>query len=134
MTAWKRALRFTLCLLPVAAAAAYVTALYSLSGLDPALVDAAVAQMGSRTALLLVSTLQSIVYAVVCGFFGYILAEKLGLMRPWRPERLPLRTRCSAWTAGPSAAGSRRSGARTTALTPWAGWRPSCTAASSRRS
>ena len=97
----KRALRFTLCLLPVAAAAAYLTALYSLSGLDPALVDSAVARMGSRTAVLLAGTLQSIVYAVVCGFFGYILADKLGLMRPWRPERLPLlRTLAASAAAG----------------------------------
>ena len=101
MKNWKRALRFTLCLLPVAAAAGYLTTLYSFAGLDPAAVEAAAAQAGGRWVLILITTAQTVLYALVCGFFGYILAEKLGLMRPWRPERLPLlRTLAASAAAG----------------------------------
>ncbi len=86
MNSAKKALRFVLCLLPIAAAAGWFTAQYQFAMLPPEQVDAAAAQLGSLTALNAVIVLQTVLYAAVCGFFGYILSEKIGLMRPFRFE------------------------------------------------
>jgi len=40
--------------------------------------------------LRLVALAQTILYTALFGFFGYLLAERLGLMRPLRLERAPL--------------------------------------------
>ena len=87
---YRAPLRFTLALLPVAAAAGYLVIRYQLALYDPATLAAMLAQLGSTAALLAVGTVQTVVYAAVCGFFGYPLAEKLGLMRPFRLEKRPL--------------------------------------------
>ncbi len=86
MNSAKKALRFVLCLLPVAAAAGWFTAQYQFAMLPPEEIDAAAARLGSRDALNALVVLQAVLYAAVCGFFGYILAEKIGLMRPFRIE------------------------------------------------
>ena len=91
MNSVKRALRFVLCLLPVAAAAGWFTAKYQFAILPPEQIEAAAAQFGSITLLTAVSALQAVLYAAVCGFFGYILSEKIGLMRPFRLESGPLK-------------------------------------------
>ncbi len=91
MNSIKKALRFVLCLLPIAAAAGWFTAQYQFTMLPPEQIDAAAAQLGSRAALNAVIVLQTVLYAAVCGFFGYILSEKTGLMRPFRFERGAIR-------------------------------------------
>ncbi|MBR6028117.1 MAG: CPBP family intramembrane metalloprotease [Clostridia bacterium] len=90
MKAWKKALRFALCLLPVGLAGGWFTAEMSLSGMDASLLETALEQAGSLEIMKAVTTAQSVLYAVVCGFFGYILAEKTGLMRPFRVQNPPL--------------------------------------------
>ena len=91
MNSAKKALRFVLCLLPIAAAAGWFTAQYQFAMLPPEQIDAAAAQLGSRAALNAVTVLQTVLYASVCGFFGYILSDKTGLMRPFRFESGPVR-------------------------------------------
>lgn len=88
----KKALRFTLPLLPIAALAGYFTVLYQLDFLDAATLELAVAQLGSVDALVAVYIVQTVVYAAFCGFVGHILAAKLGLMRPLRLEKSPVIT------------------------------------------
>ena len=90
MSRTKKALLFTLALLPVALVAGYFTARYTVKLLDPALLQQAIAQLGSEKMLMAVSIVQAVLYALVCGFFGYILSDKLGLMRPFRFEKKPL--------------------------------------------
>lgn len=90
MSRTKKALLFTLTLLPVAIVAGYFAARYSLKLLDPALVAQAVGQFGSKTVLLAVTVVQTVLYALVCGFFGYILSDRIGLMRSFRVEKKPL--------------------------------------------
>ena len=90
MSRTKKALLFTLALLPIAVAAGYFTARYTMRLQDPAVLQQAIAQLGSEKALFAVSTVQVVLYAAVCGFFGYILSDKLGLMRPFRFETKPL--------------------------------------------
>ena len=92
LTRYRGALRFTLALLPVAAAAGYLVIRYQLALYDEATLAAMMAQLGSTTALLVVGTVQTVVYAAVASFFGYVIAEKLGLMRPFRLEKQPLLT------------------------------------------
>ena len=86
----KKALLFALCLLPIGLIGGVFTAEMSLKTLDATMLETAVQQIGSLKALKVVAVAQSVLYAVVCGFFGYMLAEKIGLMRPLRPHQPPL--------------------------------------------
>lgn len=86
----KKALIFTLCLIPVSAIAGIFVALYQFDVYDPAMLDELISQIGSKTALIAITAVQTVMYAVVCGFFGYIFAEKLGLMRSFRLEKKKL--------------------------------------------
>ncbi len=90
MTSWKKALRFTLCLLPVALIGSYLSVRMSLAQTDPAVLADAVAQLGSEQTVMLASTVSPVMLSLLCAFFGYLLAEKLGLMRPFRLENPPL--------------------------------------------
>ncbi len=91
MKKYAKPLRFALALLPVALAAGWFTAQYSLDALSGAMMEEMIRQAGSpeaaRTITVAVTVAQTVLYALVCGFFGYVLAEKLGLMRPFRPEK-----------------------------------------------
>lgn len=80
----KKALMFTLCLIPIAFIAGWFSTLYSMAGIDEKTLETAINQVGSREMVILITALQIVVYAVVCGFFGYIIADKLGLIRPFR--------------------------------------------------
>lgn len=80
----KRALLFTLCLLPVAVIGGWFTAQYSIASLDAEILEMAIQQVGSIELLTLITVIQVVIYAVVCGIFGYIVADKLGLIRPFR--------------------------------------------------
>lgn len=77
---------FTLALLPVAALGGYFTVLYQFEMYDPSIFETAVAQIGSKELLMVISIMQVLGYAIFCGFFGYILAQKVGLMKPIRFE------------------------------------------------
>jgi hypothetical protein len=87
MNNWKKALRFALCLLPIGLIGGWFTAEMTLSSLDPAMAEEAVRQMGSPEAFKAAGTVAGALYTVICGFFGYILAEKIGLMRPFRFQK-----------------------------------------------
>lgn len=86
----KNALLFTLVLLPVAAVAGYFTAGYQMEILDPAMIEMAAAQIGGKDMFTLVYIAQTVMYAAVCGFVGYILADVTGLMKTLKFEKKPL--------------------------------------------
>ncbi len=86
----KNALLFTLALLPVAAAAGYFTAGYQMKTLDPAMIEMAIEQFGGEGMLVAVTIVQTVIYAVVFGFLGYILAAKTGLIKPLKIGSRPL--------------------------------------------
>lgn len=75
---------FALALLPIALIAAYFTALYQLSFIDDATRILLMEQLGSEAAFIAVYMAQIAVYALVMGFFGHLLAGKLGLLYPIR--------------------------------------------------
>ena len=86
MSRIKRALLFTLVLLPIAIVGAYFATLMTLDTLDPALMDEAIGQVGSRELVLVISCIQPVALTLVFGFFGYILSDKIGLMRSFKFE------------------------------------------------
>ena len=90
MKTWKKALLFALCLLPVGLIGGWFTAEMTLAAVDPALLEEAVRSAGSLEVVKAVSVASNVLYAVVLGFFGYILSEKIGLMRPFRFEKATL--------------------------------------------
>ena len=87
MAKFKKPLMFALVLFPIGLVAGFFTALYQLDLYDESILAEALSQVGSVEVLLAISAAQSALYAAVCGFFGYILAAKLGLWRPIRFEK-----------------------------------------------
>ena len=86
----KRALKFTLALLPIALVAGYFVTVYQLEMLDEAILAPAIEQLGSIWVLVAITMVQAMGYAAVCGFFGCLLAGSMGLWRPIRFEKAPL--------------------------------------------
>ncbi len=87
MTKLRKPLIFTLCLLPAAAAGGWFTAQMSIANMDENTLATAVQQVGSKEMVMLITAIQTIIYAVICGFFGYIIADKIGLIRPFRLDK-----------------------------------------------
>lgn len=77
----KKAVRFTLILLPVAALAGLFTGMYTFEAYTDDVRQQILAQVESYSKFLLTTTLQSALYATVCGFLGHLVAQKTGLMR-----------------------------------------------------
>ena len=90
MKNWKKALRFALCLLPAGLIGGWFAAEMTLHSVPTDLLENAVQQVGSLSAVKAVTAVSSAFYTVLCGFFGYILAEKTGLMRPFRFQKATL--------------------------------------------
>lgn len=90
MKRFAKPLRFVLWLLPVSAVGAYFTALYQLDMLDEATTALLMEQLGGRGAFIAVYVAQIVLYMLAMGFTGYLLAQKLGLMKPFRLEKRSL--------------------------------------------
>ena len=90
MKNWKKALRFALCLLPIGLIGGWFAAEMNLPSVAPDALETAVQQVGSLAAVKAITTVSSAVYTVICGFFGYILAEKIGLMLPFSFQKATL--------------------------------------------
>ncbi len=88
---WKRALFFTLSLLPIALVGGFFTLRYQFAFIPHEEIESALAQVGGHMWLVYAITMmQTVLYAAFCGFFGYILADGLGLTRPFKPAKKPL--------------------------------------------
>lgn len=83
----QKALLFAVTILPFAVIGAIFTCLYQFDLYDPSVLEPAIEQVGSRGVLVAVSVAQVAVYAFVCGLFGSLLAQKVGLWKPFRVER-----------------------------------------------
>ena len=59
----------------------YFTAIYTVQSLGQDMIDEAIAEVGSIDVLIIITTLQSLGYALVLGVVGKILANKIGLWR-----------------------------------------------------
>ena len=88
---YKRPLLFVLALVPVAVAGGYFTGVYGWAELTDDMKGQILAQTGNKLSLYyLITTMQTLIYALVFGFFGYLLSEKIGLMKPVRIEKKPI--------------------------------------------
>ena len=59
----------------------YFTASYSIQSLDQDLIDEVLAELGSIEIFIIITTLQSLGYALILGIIGKIIAKKIGLWR-----------------------------------------------------
>ena len=82
MAKCKKAFLFALCLLPIALIAGVFVGYYQLDTLADEALDEIIAEVGSVDILIVVGAAQTAAYALFCGFFGYLLADQLGLWRP----------------------------------------------------
>ena len=83
----KRPLLFTAALLPVAVLGGVFTGIYTFAGYTEEMKQLLITQLGGYQQYLLVVVLQTMIYAAVCGLFGYILADKTGLLKPFIMEK-----------------------------------------------
>ena len=82
MSAIKKPLIFSLAVLPIAIVAIIFTCLYQFEMYPPEILEEAVAQVGSMALVWIITVVQNVGLIMFCCFFGYILAEKLGLWKP----------------------------------------------------
>ena len=90
MAKLKKPLLFALALLPISVIAGIFIGFYQLDTLSPEMIDEVVAELGSTDLLVVIGAVQTVGYALICGFFGYILADKIGLIKPFKPEKSKL--------------------------------------------
>ena len=88
---YKKPLLFVLALVPIALVGGYFTGVYGWDELTDDMKSLILAQTGNNLSLYyLITTLQALIYALIFGFFGYILSEKTGLMKPVRFGKKPV--------------------------------------------
>ncbi|MDD3404279.1 MAG: CPBP family intramembrane metalloprotease [Hespellia sp.] len=87
MRRWEKPLKFSLAMLPFAIIGGWLICVYQFDLYDEQVVNQMIAQLGSYELAVAIGVIQSAVYAIVCSFFGYILAEKLGLLRSFGFEK-----------------------------------------------
>ncbi len=90
MAKYKKPLLFALCLLPIAIIAGIFVGFYQLDTYSEEIIAEAVAELGNTDILILVGAVQTVGYALFCGFFGHILADKIGLWKPIKFEKRSL--------------------------------------------
>ena len=71
---YKKPLRFVVAVLPAAIVGGIFTGIYTFKGYTAEMQQELITQFGGYVQYLMVIALQTIIYAVFCGFFGYILA------------------------------------------------------------
>jgi membrane protease YdiL (CAAX protease family) len=64
----------------------YFTGIYTLQSTDPALLEEAIAQLGSAYLIAVITAIQAAGYALFCGLVGRILAERIGLWTSASPS------------------------------------------------
>lgn len=87
MRNFKNPLLFSAAMLPVIIPAVVLTAFYQMQLYPADIIASAINQLGSKTALIILSAVQGSLLVAVCCFFGYILADKTGLWIPLYIER-----------------------------------------------
>ena len=87
MSTLKKSLIFSLAVLPIAIVAIVFVCLYQFEMYPPEILEEAVAQVGSMALVWIITVVQNVGLIMFCCFFGYILAEKLGLWKPIKFEK-----------------------------------------------
>ena len=87
---FKRILIFIACLIPIALVGGFFVGWYQLDIYGEEMLAEAIEVLGSKEVLLLITAVQSMGYAVVCGLVGGLLADKLGLWRSFKLQKKSL--------------------------------------------
>ena len=88
---YKKPLLFVLALVPIALVGGYYTGVYGWAELADEVKGQILAQIGNNLSLYYwITTLQTLIYALLFGFFGYLLSDRIGLMKPLRFEKKPV--------------------------------------------
>lgn len=87
MRNFKKPLLFSAAMLPVIIPAVVLTAFYQMQLYPSDIIASAINQLGSKTALIILSAVQGSLLVAACCFFGYILADKTGLWIPLYIEK-----------------------------------------------
>lgn len=74
-------------MLPFAALGGYFTGKYAYASYTQEVQQMIISQVGSIQLLAVVTMVQSVAYAFIFGGIGYLLADKIGLMKPVRYEK-----------------------------------------------
>lgn len=90
MSKLKKPLLFSLAVLPIAIVAIVFVCLYQFEMYPPEILEEAVAQVGSIAIVWIITVVQNVGLIMFCCFFGYILAERLGLWKPIKFEKRSL--------------------------------------------
>ena len=61
--------------------------LYLLNEFDKTLIDEVIKQVGSRSVFILITTITVVMYGLICGIFGIILSNKIGLFKKFKIEK-----------------------------------------------
>lgn len=83
----KSSLLFVAALLPIAVIGGFFTGVYSYMGYTAEMKLLISEQIGSPELFYIVTAIQTIGYTVFCGFLGYILSDKIGLLRTFKIEK-----------------------------------------------
>ena len=86
----KKAFKFTLAVFPIVLIGSYFAALMLFESVNNPEINQAINKFGSKQVLALLSTIQPTILTLVCAYFGYILSEKVGLMRKFKIEKQKL--------------------------------------------
>ncbi|HFU7090025.1 TPA: CPBP family intramembrane glutamic endopeptidase [Bacillus cereus] len=78
---YKDALKFSICMLPIGILGGVLTGMYSLNTMNKEVLDQLLFSMSKESYLLVLGIQTGILYTGVLGFFGYILAHKVNLMK-----------------------------------------------------
>lgn len=87
---WKKAIKFTVCMIPIAAVGGWFTGSYTYASYSGEMQQLIMEQVGSGNIFCLVAALQGVVYTLLCAMFGYRIAESIGLLRPLCIEKSSL--------------------------------------------
>lgn len=87
MKKFKKPFLFSAAMLPVIIPAVVLAAFYQMQLYPADIIAGDINQLGSKTALIILSAVQGSLLVAVCCFFGYILADKTGLWIPLYIER-----------------------------------------------
>ena len=80
--------KFLLFVIIVGILGSIFTVIYSFNSIDPELMEEAIKQIGSKELVMVISVIQTVIlYAVVCGIFGIILSNKVGLWKKIKIEK-----------------------------------------------
>lgn len=87
----KKPLLFVLALIPIAIVGGYFTSVYGWDELTENVKSQIMVQIGNNLNLFyLVAVMQTLVYTSILGFVGYLISDKLGLMKPLKLEKKPV--------------------------------------------